>query len=105
MLCDTGVAPECVALHHEAGGWTFLVISDYPVPTGYTPNCVQLLMKLPPGFPDAAPDMFWVRPAVRTTSGWPSALDVQRAAARQGMAALFMASRAGSLETRRQQFA
>ena len=69
VLCDAGFATERVALHHEAGGWTFLVISDYPLPTGFTPNRVQLLVKLPPGFPDAAPDMFWVYPAIRTPGG------------------------------------
>ena len=69
LLCDAGLAPERVTQHHEPGGWTFLVISDYPLPTGFKPNRVQLLVKLPPGFPDAAPDMFWVRPAVRTPGG------------------------------------
>ena len=69
VLCEAALAPERVTQHHEAGGWTFLVISDYPLPTGFTPNRVQLLVKLPPGFPDAAPDMFWVRPAVRTACG------------------------------------
>ena len=69
MLCDSSLAPERVALHHEAGGWSSLVISDYPLPANFTPNRVKLLVKLPPGFPDAAPDMFWVRPAVRTADG------------------------------------
>ena len=69
MLCDAGHAPERAVLHQVAGGWKFLVISDYPLPTGFTPNQVQLLVKLPPGFPDAAPNMFWVHPAVRTPSG------------------------------------
>ena len=69
VLCDADLAPERVALHHESNGWKFLVISDYPLPTGFTPNRVQLLVKLPPGFPDAAPDMFWVFPAVRAPGG------------------------------------
>ena len=69
VLRDGGVAPERLSLHHEAGGWILLVISDYSLPAGFTPNRVQLLLKLPPGFPDAAPDMFWVRPAVRTADG------------------------------------
>ena len=69
LLSDSGLAPERVALHDEAGGWIFLVISDYALPAGFTPERVQLLVKLPPGFPDAAPDMFWVRPAVRTDDG------------------------------------
>ena len=69
VLSESGLAPERVGLHSEAGGWRLLVISDYPLPPGFIPNRVQLLVKLPPGFPDAAPDMFWVFPAVRTPSG------------------------------------
>ncbi len=68
-LGGMGLAPERVALHREANGWEYLIISDYPLPEGFTPNRVQLLVKLPPGFPDAGPDMFWVFPAVRTPSG------------------------------------
>jgi hypothetical protein len=56
-------------LHPEAGGWQFFVISDFELPRGFEPNRVELLVKLPPGFPDAAPDMFWVHPAVRTSAG------------------------------------
>lgn len=52
----------------QPGGWTFVVF-DYPVGDGYRPATVQLLVKLPPLFPDAAPDMFWVRPALVTATG------------------------------------
>ena len=69
VLSSTGLPAERMALHDEASGWRFLVISDYPLPPGFTPAQVQLLVKLPPGFPDAAPDMFWVYPAVRTPGG------------------------------------
>lgn len=53
----------------QPDGWTFLVINDYPLPDGYSIKIVRLLVKLPPQFPDAAPDMFWVSPEVRTASG------------------------------------
>jgi hypothetical protein len=69
LLSDAGLAPQCAVLHPEAGGWSFLVIADYALPTGFEPSLVQLLVKLPPGFPDAAPDMFWVHPGVRTSNG------------------------------------
>ena len=69
VLTEAGVPPEKSQLHQEPGGWTFLVISDYALPAGFIPNRVELLVKLPPGFPDAAPDMFWVHPEVRTESG------------------------------------
>ena len=69
LVSEAGLAPQRVSLHSEPGGWTFLVISDYVLPAGFEPNRVQLLVKLPPGFPDAAPDMFWALPAVKTPTG------------------------------------
>ncbi len=69
LLTETGLASDRAVIHPEVGGWSFLVVSDYALPTGYVPNRVELLVKLPPGFPDSAPDMFWVNPPVRTTSG------------------------------------
>jgi hypothetical protein len=68
-LAVTDVPTERAVLHPEAGGWQFLVISDFELPQGFEPKRVELLVKLPPGFPDAAPDMFWVHPAVRTAAG------------------------------------
>lgn len=53
----------------QPGGWTFLIVNDYPMPDGFKPDVVRLLIKLPPQFPDAAPDMFWLNPEVRTPSG------------------------------------
>jgi hypothetical protein len=53
----------------QPDGWTYLVVHDYPIPDGYAPNVSRLLVKLPPLFPDAAPDMFWLNPHVRTSSG------------------------------------
>lgn len=69
LLAAAGIATERAVLHSEAGGWQFLVISDFELPRGFEPDRVELLIKLPPGFPDAAPDMFWVYPAVRTATG------------------------------------
>ncbi|MBX9609191.1 MAG: hypothetical protein K2Y51_23470 [Gammaproteobacteria bacterium] len=68
-LLKAGLAPDRVTVIQEAGGWQFLVIKDYQLPGGFEPSSVKLLLKLPPGFPDAAPDMFWVYPAVRTPTG------------------------------------
>jgi hypothetical protein len=69
LPANLGVPAERVMLHPEAGGWQLLVISAFELPGGYQPNRVELLVKLPPGFPDAAPDMFWVHPAVKTSAG------------------------------------
>jgi hypothetical protein len=64
---DVGIEKfECLA---QPDGWIFLLISNFPLPEGYSAGNVELLVKLPPGFPDAAPDMFWVSPDVRTKTG------------------------------------
>jgi hypothetical protein len=69
LVAAAGIPAARAVLHPEAGGWQFLVISGFELPQGFEPNRVDLLIKLPPGFPDAAPDMFWVYPAVRTPAG------------------------------------
>jgi E2/UBC family protein E len=67
-LVAADVGFECFQSHAQADGWTYLVVPDYQLPDGYTPDVSQLLIKLPPLFPDAAPDMFWVNPHIRTSS-------------------------------------
>jgi hypothetical protein len=69
LLAEDGIPGSSATVHPEAGGWQFLVISDFKLPEYFQPSRVDLLIKLPPGFPDAAPDMFWVFPAVRTAAG------------------------------------
>lgn len=44
-------------------GFVNVVLADFPTP-GLDPGQVDLLLRLPFGFPDAAPDMFWVSPAL-----------------------------------------
>jgi hypothetical protein len=51
------------------GGMVCLVIKDYALPPGYSPGVVDLLLRLPSGFPSVAPDMFWIRPLVRYSNG------------------------------------
>jgi hypothetical protein len=53
----------------DADGWTSLVIYDYPLPPGYNATLADLLLRLPAGFPDAAPDMFWLHPVVLYANG------------------------------------
>lgn len=53
----------------QPDGWTFVVVHDYALPHGYQPGSVKLLVKLPPLFPEAQPDMFWVAPALKTSAG------------------------------------
>lgn len=68
-LEETGIDCSRTSIHTQTGGWSLLVISKYKLPEGYEPREVDLLIKLPPAFPDAQPDMFWVYPTVKTTSG------------------------------------
>src|SRR5688572_10052044 len=49
-------------------GFVNLVITDFPTPPGLSTEKVDLLLRLPPGFPDAGPDMFWVSPTLTTSS-------------------------------------
>jgi E2/UBC family protein E len=69
VLDAASVGFEPFELLPQPDGWTFLVVQDYPLPEAFVPNVVRLLVKLPPLFPDAAPDMFWLNPQVRTVSG------------------------------------
>jgi hypothetical protein len=69
VLAEAGIDPASAAVYAAPGDWSFLVLSNYRLPDGYEPNRVRLLVKLPPTFPEAAPDMFWVIPAVRAPGG------------------------------------
>jgi hypothetical protein len=49
---------------YEDGGLTLLVIQGYGLPAGYSPASVDLLIQIPPGYPDAGLDMWWVFPSL-----------------------------------------
>lgn len=51
------------------GGMTCVVLQAFRVPAGLNVSETDMLLRLPPGFPDAAPDMFWCDPAVRRADG------------------------------------
>lgn len=50
------------------GGMIALIVYDYEMPAGYQPQRVDLLLRLPLQFPEAAPDMFWTSPVVTYTN-------------------------------------
>jgi hypothetical protein len=78
-LAEAGLDVARATIHKQPDGWSFLVISGYENPGSFQPRVVDLLVKLPPGFPDAQPDMFWVHPAVKTASGaLPKATCIER---------------------------
>ncbi len=49
----------------DASGITHLIINNYPLPQGFDQDKTDLLVRLPAGFPDTAPDMFWVDPTIK----------------------------------------
>ena len=50
-------------------GLVHLLLHDYPLPEAYDPPKVELLIRLPAGFPNSKPDMFWTIPPVRLAGG------------------------------------
>jgi len=60
------------------GGMLCVVVRSYPLPNGYQPDVTDLLLRLPPGYPDVAPDMFWCNPPVKliSTGTYPQAADL-----------------------------
>jgi hypothetical protein len=59
-------------------GLIAVVVKGWPLPAGYEPATVDLLLRLPPGFPDTQPDMYWCDPPVRLvgTTSYPAAADL-----------------------------
>lgn len=66
---EAGVFPSETRLLPQPDGWTFAILPQQPLSSAFAPAIADILVKLPPGFPDAAPDMFWVRSAVRLSQG------------------------------------
>jgi len=48
----------------QDGVFLAIVIDNYPMTRGLHPASSTLMLRMPPGFPDAAPDMFWLDPPV-----------------------------------------
>ena len=46
-----------------------LVLPDVRLPPGYSVEKVTILIRVPPLFPEARPDMFWARPALTLAGG------------------------------------
>ena len=60
------------------GGMICVLLPAFPVPVGYDREQADLLLRLSPGYPDIAPDMWWFDPPVKLINGSsPPATDVQ----------------------------
>jgi hypothetical protein len=56
----------------NVGGFIHVIIHDFELPSAYTPVRCDLLVRLPAGYPNANPDMFWTKPDVQLIGGnWP----------------------------------
>jgi len=64
-LAELGLPYEAAA----EPGFVNVVIADYPTGPGLEPERTSVLMRLPLGFPDATPDMFWCDPPVVIAAG------------------------------------
>jgi hypothetical protein len=79
-------APAAIAVLPEADldflnekGWRYeiapypgevrIYFRDFPLTQSYTPRLTDMLIRLPLGYPQSNPDMFWTRPSVRLTNG------------------------------------
>ena len=51
------------------GGMTCVVLQDWPLPPGFDVANAHLLIRLHPGYPDVAPDMWWFSPAIHAADG------------------------------------
>ena len=65
FLSGQGIEYEVVA----EGGMTCVLLRDWPLPAGFNHAAADLLVRLHPGYPDVAPDMWWFSPAVRRADG------------------------------------
>lgn len=53
----------------EESGVQCLVMIDWALPIGYSQSHSDLLIRLPAGYPDIAPDMWWFSPAITRPDG------------------------------------
>jgi hypothetical protein len=53
----------------QAGGQVQLIIRNFQLPAAYTPRTCDLMLKIPAGFPNANPDMFWTCPTIHLVNG------------------------------------
>ena len=64
-LIERGAAHEIVV----ESGITCVVLRQWPLPGGLDRDASDLLIRLSPGYPDVAPDMWWFDPPVRRGDG------------------------------------
>ena len=53
----------------EAEGWYNVIFHEHPVPARFNKGQTELLVKLPPAYPNGRPDMFWTDPDLTLQDG------------------------------------
>jgi Prokaryotic E2 family E len=68
---DTGYLRDRVFQHSVIvdGGMICVVMRGFPLPNGFNRGTSDLLLRLSPGYPDVAPDMWWFDPPVALANG------------------------------------
>jgi len=65
FLCDRGIPHDLRA----EGGMICVVLPKWPLPPGYDRPDADLLIRIPTGYPDLPPDMWWFDPPARLANG------------------------------------
>ncbi len=65
FLAEAGVRHQV----SSDGGMTCVLLEQFPLPDGYDRPHADLLLRLSPGYPDVAPDMWWFDPPVKLANG------------------------------------
>ena len=65
FLNERGIAHEII----PEAGMTCVTLPQWPLPKGFDRDVSDLLVRLPPGYPDTPPDMWWFSPAVLRSDG------------------------------------
>ena len=70
---------HCGVVAAQPDGWHHIVFEGFKVPSPFSPQECNLLVKLPPAYPLAAPDMFWLKPAIHLegSGGQPQATSLE----------------------------
>ena len=65
FLSSLGIDHQIIA----ENGMTCVLLQDWSLPAGLNLVSADLLVRLPPGYPDVCPDMWWFSPSVHRADG------------------------------------
>ena len=65
FLNERGLAHEII----PEAGMMCVTLPQWPLPQGFDRDVSDLLVRLPPGYPDTPPDMWWFSPPILRSDG------------------------------------